>query len=143
MTNPRGSQACAQRASALTHIQHCPAALRPFHSNIAYNPTNHLSQGAFLGLTFSDQFKPSHLASFRGIKFVNVSQNATIVNPLRKTGSWRYFNYYDTDGSIMGRGRPTLIASHSAVNDTGPSAIAAPFQWWLSDASCVTSTSMG
>jgi hypothetical protein len=110
--------------------------------SIAYNADGDQEQGAIVGLTFSDLFKPSHLASFRGIKFVNVTQSARIVNPVRKTGSWRFYNFLDTDGAFFSTGRPTLVASHSATSDTGPSTTPAPYQWWLSDASCVTSASL-
>ncbi len=50
-------------------------------------------QAAMSAITWSDQFKPGHLASMRGIRFVNVTPEAVMFKPVAKTGSWRFYNF--------------------------------------------------
>lgn len=62
--------------------------------NVPYNNTaDWFSQAALISLSFSDQFKPGHLATVRGIRLINVTAAAGIRNPLVKSGSWRWFNF--------------------------------------------------
>ncbi len=48
----------------------------------------------------------------------------------------------DADGSFTGTKRPTLVASYSATNNTGPCDATAPtpctsgFNWWRTDTAC-------
>ncbi|KAG2447710.1 hypothetical protein HYH02_007170 [Chlamydomonas schloesseri] len=110
--------------------------------NVVYSTTEWLTQAALTALTFSDQFKPFHVASIRGIRLVNVTKAAVLSNPLVRTGSWRFYNFLDADGSFTGTKRPTLVASYSATNNTGPCDATAPtpctssFNWWRTDPAC-------
>ncbi|KXZ43781.1 hypothetical protein GPECTOR_80g141 [Gonium pectorale] len=119
--------------------------------NVPYNTAAWQDQAALISLSFSDQFKPGHLSTVRDIRLVNVSANAAIRNPVVKSGSWRWFNFLDSDGSFTGRGRPTVVASYSATNDTGPgptcvpsaTTTCQPFNYWSTDDSCSTASPQG
>ncbi|KAG2489710.1 hypothetical protein HYH03_011817 [Edaphochlamys debaryana] len=113
--------------------------------NVPYNTTSWANQAAVLSLVHSDQFKPGHLVTLRGIRLVNVSVNATVNNALRKTGAWRFYNFLDSDGSFTATGRPTVMASFHPTNDTSTCASACrPFNWWLSDTTtCSTAAPWG
>ncbi|KAG2425540.1 hypothetical protein HXX76_013584 [Chlamydomonas incerta] len=110
------------------------------------NVVPNTKQAAILSLVFSDQFKPSHTASMQDIRLVNVPRAQALSNALVRTGAWRFYNFLDADGSFSGTQRPTLLASYSATNSTGPcdaSAVipcAAPFAWWMTDPAACTTT---
>ncbi|KAF2078218.1 hypothetical protein CYY_000508 [Polysphondylium violaceum] len=75
-----------------------------------------------ISMTHSDVFKPQGMSVTKNITFENVAAAQKIGHNVVDTGSSRYFNYIDSDGSFSGRGVPTLIGSH--VN------------WWNFDSSC-------
>eukprot|EP00198_Chlamydomonas_reinhardtii_P011745 XP_001701082.1 predicted protein [Chlamydomonas reinhardtii] len=113
--------------------------------NVVHSPTEWLTQAALISMTHSDQFKPYHVASIRGLRLLNVSSAAVLSNAVTRTGSWRFYNFLDADGSFSGTQRPTLVASYSATNSTGPCdttsvvPCASPHAWWMADpAACST-----
>ncbi len=68
--------------------------LVPWCRNVPYIAEPEWEQQAAVGtITWSDQFKPGHLASMRGIRFVNVTPDARLLNPVRRTGAWRFYNF--------------------------------------------------
>ncbi|KAG2454241.1 hypothetical protein HYH02_001275 [Chlamydomonas schloesseri] len=114
--------------------------------NVLYSTTEWLTQAALVSMTHSDQFKPYHVASLRGISLVNVTKAAVLSNAVTRTGSWRFYNFLDADGSFTGTQRPTLVASYSSANSTGPCDASAvvpctsPFAWWMTDPNACTTT---
>ncbi|KAG2494043.1 hypothetical protein HYH03_007689 [Edaphochlamys debaryana] len=120
--------------------------------NIPYNRTREwYVQAGVIGLTFSDRFKPGHLVSMKGVRWVNATPDARVYNPLVKSGSWRSYNFFDADGSFSERRRPTLLASYHPTNNTaaGPTCVPSstvtcpPFNWWLTDETCSTAPPYG
>lgn len=77
----------------------------------------------FAGLTHSDVFKPQGISATKNITFTNVPQSQWVRNYKRDTGSSRYFNIVDYDGSVTGKQTPQVIGSYSG--------------WWTYDNSCV------
>ena len=59
----------------------------------ACSPTEWLTQAALISMTHSDQFKPYHVASIRGLRLLNVSSAAVLSNAVTRTGSWRFYNF--------------------------------------------------
>jgi hypothetical protein len=70
-------------------------------------------------LTHSDQFKPQGIAASKAISFVNCNSTRRILQRIRgthptndpPTGSSRYFNLMDFDGTIMATSGRTLIGA--------------------------------
>jgi len=75
-----------------------------------------------ISMTHSDVFKPQGMSVTKNITFENVATSQKIGHNVVDTGSSRYFNYIDSDGTFTGRNVPTIIGSH--VN------------WWNFDSSC-------
>ncbi|KAJ9518721.1 hypothetical protein QJQ45_018693 [Haematococcus lacustris] len=81
-----------------------------------------MRQGVFYSMVPSDEFKPCHISTSRGVTLNNIDWNALIHNPVMQTGSSRYFNWLDWDGTVTQRFRPTVIASWP--------------RWWQLDDDC-------
>ena len=77
--------------------------------NVVYSSTEWLTQAALVALTFSDQFKPFHVASIRGIRLVNVTKAAVLSNPVVRTGSWRFYNFLGADTNGGARSISLLV----------------------------------
>ncbi|GFH17512.1 uncharacterized protein HaLaN_14167, partial [Haematococcus lacustris] len=92
-------------------------------SNFVYQPQLlSMRQGVFYSMVPSDEFKPCHISTSRGVTLKNIDWNALIHNPVMQTGSSRYFNWLDWDGTVTQRFRPTVIASWP--------------RWWQLDDDC-------
>ena len=60
-------------------------------------------------MAHSDQFKPMGQSASLGIKYTNVDRNFMVYNQRLETGSSRFFNWVDYDGSGTLRENPTLV----------------------------------
>ncbi|KAK5579699.1 hypothetical protein RB653_009385 [Dictyostelium firmibasis] len=87
----------------------------------------------FVGLTFSDLFKPQYISATINITFQNVLQKQIIGHEdVVDSGSSRQFNFIDWDGSVTssftGRalGLPQIVGAHEL--------------WWKFDSSCLFNT---
>lgn len=91
-------------------------------------------------LTHSDQFKPQGIAASKAITFSNCNDTRRIWLAPRDpfTGSVRYFNLMDFDGSIMNTSGRTLIGNaqteYRIYNDSGSGLIS---NWWKIHSSCI------
>ncbi|EGC31281.1 hypothetical protein DICPUDRAFT_156894 [Dictyostelium purpureum] len=91
------------------------------------NPANNEEDNkVFISMTHSDIFKPQGISATRNISFTNVATAQRIGHKVDTTGSSRYFNFIDSDGTATGRTATTIVGSH----DT----------WWNFDSSCSYNT---
>ncbi|EGC33844.1 hypothetical protein DICPUDRAFT_36074 [Dictyostelium purpureum] len=79
-----------------------------------------------ISMTHSDVFKPQGISATIKLKTENVASSQIIGHRAVNTGSSRYFNLIDWDGSISGLKVPSLIGSHDA--------------WWNFDSTCKYNT---
>ncbi|GAM17885.1 hypothetical protein SAMD00019534_010600 [Acytostelium subglobosum LB1] len=75
-----------------------------------------------VSMTHSDQFKPQQISATKGITFTNVQMSQRIGHYVRETGSSRYFNFIDWDGSIVGESTPQIVGSS--------------LSWWNFNSAC-------
>jgi hypothetical protein len=64
---------------------------------------------AWTTMVHSDHFKPMGQCATMGISYEDVLDSAIALHPRMDTGSSRFFNWIDYDGSATKRGRPTLL----------------------------------
>jgi hypothetical protein len=64
-------------------------------------------------LTFSDQFKPQSIAAVNKVRFDNCNDSLRVRIGKENSGSSRYYNIIDFDGSVVGRndGKPYILGS--------------------------------
>ncbi len=77
----------------------------------------------FTALTHSDVYKPQGISAVKNIKYTNVPVSQRVRNYYRDTGSSRYFNIIDWDGTTAGRPNQAIIGSYVG--------------WWNFDNTCV------
>eukprot|EP01132_Coremiostelium_polycephalum_P010213 gene10213-12524_t len=75
-----------------------------------------------ISMTHSDIYKPQGISITKEIKYQNVATSQIIGHGTGDTGSARFFNFIDSDGSATKRGKPTLVGSH--------------MNWWNFDSTC-------
>ncbi|EFA75934.1 hypothetical protein PPL_10508 [Heterostelium album PN500] len=96
--------------------------------NFIANPTSvypDVDNVVIIALTFSDIYKPQFISSLVNITLQNVPKSQVIGHRIvPDSGSSRYFNLIDWDGSLVGNpGVPTIVGAHE--------------KWWkYSDAHC-------
>lgn len=73
-------------------------------------------------MTHSDKFKPQGISATKNITHINVNRTLYLGHKVENTGSSRYFNFIDWDGSATDSAGPAIIGSHS--------------DWWYLDSSC-------
>ncbi|GAM19287.1 hypothetical protein SAMD00019534_024620, partial [Acytostelium subglobosum LB1] len=78
----------------------------------------------FMSLTHSDVYKPQGISAVRNITYTNVNPSQILGHYVVDSGSSRYFNYMDWDGSsTLNYPNKTLVGSHQ--------------NWWNHDKNCV------
>ncbi|EFA74742.1 hypothetical protein PPL_11773 [Heterostelium album PN500] len=94
--------------------------------NFIHNPNNppiDEDNVVFMSLTYSDLYKPQGISGVSNITYTNVSPNQILGHLAIDTGSSRYFNYIDWDGSsTLKYPNKTLVGSH--------------VDWWNHDNNC-------
>jgi len=76
------------------------------------------------GLTFSDQFKPQGISATRAMSFTNCDLNLTLGHRIQDSGSSRFFNFIDWDGTMVHEpGSAFVVSSH--------------IDWWWLSPACV------
>lgn len=68
--------------------------------------------------TRSDFFKPQAMSFTRGLKLINCDRDILLRLDWQDSGSYRQFNWIDSDGTASGRGTRTVMAP------------ALPDNWW-------------
>ncbi|GAM24877.1 hypothetical protein SAMD00019534_080520 [Acytostelium subglobosum LB1] len=77
----------------------------------------------FISLTHTDIYKPQGISAVRNITYTNVNPTQIMGHFVQNTGSSRFFNYIDWDGSTtLNYPNKTLVGSHS--------------NWWNHDENC-------
>eukprot|EP01113_Clastostelium_recurvatum_P002542 TRINITY_DN11072_c0_g1_i1.p1 TRINITY_DN11072_c0_g1~~TRINITY_DN11072_c0_g1_i1.p1 ORF type:complete len:1206 (-),score=225.61 TRINITY_DN11072_c0_g1_i1:105-3722(-) len=94
---------------------------RYFANGNIINP--HLDNRVIISMTHSDQFKPQGISATRNISFVDVPRSQVIGNRLQNTGSSRYYNFIDWDGSLVQRTYAALVATNNS--------------WWYLGTDCI------
>lgn len=86
---------------------------RNYHS-LEPPPSNpHSNNFCIISMTHSDKFKPQGISATNAITYQNVQREQYIGHSITDTGSSRYFNFVDWDGSATDSGVPTIVGSHS------------------------------
>eukprot|EP01122_Echinamoeba_exundans_P010929 TRINITY_DN4198_c0_g1_i2.p1 TRINITY_DN4198_c0_g1~~TRINITY_DN4198_c0_g1_i2.p1 ORF type:complete len:1151 (-),score=166.29 TRINITY_DN4198_c0_g1_i2:5-3457(-) len=75
-------------------------------------------------MTHSDIYKPQGISLIRNTTFTNVAHSQKLGHTIAETGSSRYFNLLDWDGSFSGTGTRTIIGSSSDGD------------WWRLNSDC-------
>ncbi|EFA79241.1 hypothetical protein PPL_07659 [Heterostelium album PN500] len=91
------------------------------HDSNAANPES--DNSVIVSMTHSDLYKPQQISATKGITFTNVQNTQRVGHQIRETGSSRYFNFIDWDGSV------------SMVSST-PKIVGSSLNWWNFDSSC-------
>ncbi|KAN0024762.1 hypothetical protein ACTFIV_009171 [Dictyostelium citrinum] len=78
----------------------------------------------FIGMTHSDMYKEQGMSAIINVTIEGTDSSQFIGHRIIDTGSSRYFNFIDYDGSIFStpKGTPKVIGSHE--------------QWWNYDSTC-------
>ncbi|EFA76092.1 hypothetical protein PPL_10671 [Heterostelium album PN500] len=89
-----------------------------------YSQSSEDDNKVIISMTHSDEFKPQGISATRNITLQNCLASQIIGHNIVDTGSSRYFNFIDFDGTVTGRaGVPTIVGAHD--------------KWWQFDSSCV------
>eukprot|EP01132_Coremiostelium_polycephalum_P005307 gene5307-6611_t len=91
-----------------------------FHKS--YQPDPERNHRVIISMTHSDLYKPQGISLTNQIKFTNIASQQVIGHGVQNTGSSRYFNFLDWDGSVTKRNVSTLVGSH--------------LNWWNFDSTC-------
>lgn len=89
------------------------------------DPSYYGKRTTLTSLNFSDRFKPQGISATKGITFENVPVEIRIGHTLANSGSARYFNFVDWDGSWVGANGPRIVGS------------AHEGDWWNFDSGCI------
>jgi hypothetical protein len=81
--------------------------------------------GVVMSMIHSDRFKPQGISATSRLTFTNVDRSIRILHALRNTGSGRYFNLIDWDGSLTEKTGAQIVGS------------AHPGDWWKISDACV------
>ena len=95
----------------------------PYDPTSDSNPYNWPDRRAFTSLIHSDYFKPQGISATKLITFSNSNYSQNVGHKMIETGSSRYFNFVDWDGSFGNTGVPQVIGDGR--------------EWWHYDAACV------
>ncbi|EGG17944.1 hypothetical protein DFA_08945 [Cavenderia fasciculata] len=97
---------------------------------LAKQPSNPQDDNRVLvSMTHSDIYKPQGISATRNITFTNTLVKQRMGHNVTNTGSSRYYNFVDWDGSFTGRNVPSIVGSH--------------LNWWQYDNTCTLSPEWG
>ena len=118
-------------------------------SNITFENFPFISSAEFpengnfgiMSMTHSDVFKPQGISATKGIKWPGVDQRSFMKHHHRETGSARYFNFMDWDGSAtnfpFGENVPVLVGS-ADVEFYDEENTTVVQNWWKLNENCIT-----
>ncbi|KYQ92567.1 hypothetical protein DLAC_06555 [Tieghemostelium lacteum] len=95
---------------------------RNFNNTYPSSTSSEDDNKVLISMTHSDEFKPQGISATNNITLQNCAAARIIGHNVVDTGSSRYFNFIDYDGTFTSRGVPTIVGAHD--------------KWWQFDSTC-------